>query len=288
MGAIARPMWKGVIQFGLVTCPVRVHLGQDSPASGAHLLHASCRSRVHQRTWCAACDVEVSRTDMLRGFEVARDRWVALDDDDLSGLRVKTQHTIEVAHFVPLGDAADLETHSRQPYYLAPEPLGRRTFALLAAALAETGLAGVAKITIRDREHLATVRPRGDGLVLTTLAWPEEIRPIESLDLPARDGVPETELRLAADLLRAMVRPFAPAEHRDEYAAALRSLVEAKAEGSAFALPDAAPSDALVDLMAALEASVAAAVAARQPAPKPLRARRRTSTAPHSAAVTVA
>jgi DNA end-binding protein Ku len=280
MAAILRSMWKGVIEFALVAIPVRVYLGADPHTSGAHLLHEPCRSRLQQRLWCPACGVDVARTDTVRGFEVAPDRWVMISDEEFDSLPVRTLHTIEVIQFVPAADAARLETWSRQPYYVAPERLGWSPFALFRATLEDTDLVAIAKIAIRDREHLATVRPLDDGLVLTTLAWPDEIRPIASLDLPPRAAVSEAELGLARQLVQAMARPFDPAAHRDAYAAALERLVESKAEGATFALPDAPPSAALVDLMAALEASVASAVAARDAKSGP----RRVPRTPRSAA----
>jgi DNA end-binding protein Ku len=215
---------------------------------------------------------------------------VTVTEEEFGALPVKTLHTIDVAQFVAAPVAAHLEIFARQPYYLAPEALGRRAYGLLCATLEDTGLAAIAKIAIRDREHVATVRPLGDGLLLTTLAWPQEVRPISQLDLPAHSDVPPAELRLARDLVMAMARPFDADEYRDEYAEALGRLLESKAAGAAFALPSEAPSAALVDLMTALEASVAAAVEARgaPTAPTPVRdrtrPRRRPKAPPASAA----
>lgn len=277
MAAAMRSMYRGVVQFGLVTVPCKLYLAVDPPATGAHLLHAACLGRIAQKTWCPACDREVPRSETVRGFEVGPGRHVAVTEDELATLPVKTLHTLEVLQFVAGEEAARLECWSRQPYYLTPEALGRRAFALLCATLADTGLAAIAKLTIRDREHLATVRPLGDGLLLTTLAWPDEIRPIDELDLPPHADLPEAERRLARDLVLAMERPFEPAAFRDEYADALRRLVEAKARGCAFVAPEATPTAPLVDLMAALQASVAAAVEAREHGSKPTTARKRSA-----------
>lgn len=286
MPAPPRSIWKGAIQFGLVVIPCKGYLGSDPPATGAHLLHAPCHGRVQQRLWCPTCEVDATRSETERGFEVAPDRWVVVSDAELETLPVRTLHAVDVLQFVPLAEAARLETWPRQTYYVAPEPLGRQAYALLRATLEDAGLVALSKIAIRDREHLATLRPLEDGLVLTTLAWPDEVRPISSLDLPPRTAVPEAELALARQLVLAMARPFDPAAHRDEYAAALRALVESKAAGAAFSAPAAEPSAALADLVAALQASVAAAAASR---PQPVPARRATARATRKeAAVTAA
>ena len=194
-------MFKGVIQFGLVTVGCRLYLAVDPHSTGAHLLHAECLGRIQQKTWCPHCEREITRPETVRGFPIGDGRYVTITDDEFATLPVETLHAIKVAHFVTLAEAATLETWSRQPYYLAPEDLGRRAFALLCATLEETGLAAIAKLTIREREHVATIRVLGDGLLLTTLAWPEEIRPIESLDLPSHAEVPDAELKLARDLV---------------------------------------------------------------------------------------
>lgn len=274
MASPPRSMFKGVIQFGLVTVGCRLYLAVDPHTTGAHLLHTECLARIQQRTWCPHCDRDITRAETVRGFEIGDGRYVTVTDEEFATLPVETLHAIKVEHFVTLAEASKLEMWSRQPYYLAPEDLGRRAFALLCATLEETGLAAIAKLTIREREHVATIRVLDDGLLLTTLAWPEQIRPIASLDLPSHAEVPEAELKLARDLVLAMQRPFEPAAFRDEYADALRRLVESKADGAAFELPDAPPSAALVDLMSALQASVAAAVTQEDGGRKPEPARK--------------
>jgi DNA end-binding protein Ku len=275
MATAMRSMYKGALQFGLVTVPIRLYLATDPPASGAHLLHADCLGRIAQRTWCPSCNRKLARAELVRGFEVSPGRHVAVTDEEYASLPVRTLHTIEIVQFVATAEAVRLGSWARQPYYLAPEALGRRAFALLCAALEDAGLAAVAKLTIRDREHLATVRPLDDGLLLTTLAWPAEIRSVGELDLPSHADLPEAELRLARDLVLAMERPFEPAAFRDEYADALGRLVEAKAAGGAFSSPAVAPTPVLVDLMAALRASLAAATADRE---APAARRRRAGT----------
>ena len=263
MATTLRSMSRVVVQFGLVAVPCKLYLAVDPAVSGAHLLHADCLTPIQQKTWCSRCEREVPRSATVRGFPIGDGRYVSVSDDEYAGLPSDQPRAVRVEQFVSLVEAAGLETYARQPYYLAPDDLGTHSYALLCATLEDAGLAAIARLAIRERTHLATIRVLDNGLLLTTLAWPEEVRPIAALDLPSHADLPATERGLARDLVLAMQRPFEPAAYRDESRDALRRLVEAKAESAAFAPPEAVRSPAVADLMAALEASVAAARAAR-------------------------
>lgn len=278
MSAVLRSMSRAVVQFGLVAVPCKLYLAADPGDSGIHLLHRDCLSRIQQKLCCPRCSCEVTRADTIRGYPVGGGRYVVITDDEWAALCGERLGVIAVEYFVTLAEAARLEVYARQTYYLAPDGLGGHSFALLCATLEDTGLAAVARLAIRERTHLATIRVLENGLLLTTLAWPEEIRPIADLDLPSHASLPATELKLARQLVLAMQHPFEPAAHHDESRDALRRLVESKVDGATFALPEAAPSPVIADLMAALEASVAAARAARvaRAADVPEKKRRRT------------
>ncbi len=265
-GTMARSMWRGAIQFGLVTIPVRLYLATDSKGIAFNMLHASCLNRIQMKTYCPFHDDVISRGDTVKGFEYAKDQYVVITDEDLASVPLKTVRSIEIEKFIPARpDQDDPVRFVKQAYYVEPEPIGRKAYALLREVLAEQGLAAICKVVIKDREALAALNPYANAMVLETLHWPDEIRATDELDLPAGDvEIKPAERAMAAQLISAMTGAFDPTEYRDEYRQALEAVIEAKVEGREIAEPDEAPAGGqLVDLMAALEASVNAARTAR-------------------------
>ncbi len=267
---MARSMWRGAIQFGLVTIPVRLYLATDAHGISFNMLHASCLNRIQMKTYCPHDDEVISRGDTVKGYEYAKGQYVVITDEDLASVPLKTVRSIEIEKFVPATPAdGEAVRFVKQAYYVEPEAIGKKAYALLREVLQEQGLAAVCKVVIKDREALAALNPHGPALVLETLHWPDEIRAIDELDIPADDvEVKPAERKMAEQLISAMTGEFDPAEYTDEYRAALEQVIEAKVEGREVVEPAEAPAGGqLVDLMAALEASVAAARAAREEAP---------------------
>ncbi len=268
---MARSMWKGAIQFGLVTIPVKLYLATESKGVGFNMLHADCGGRIQMKTYCPTEEVYIERGDTVRGYEVAPGQYVVVTDEDLAAVPLKTVRSIEIEQFVPVESAAEETRFVKQAYYLEPEPIARKAFYLLKQVLAERGLRAIAKIVLRDREQLAAIDPFSSTLLLSTLYWPDEVRGIGELQLPESDvEIKPAERAMAAQLIDAMAGEFDPAVHRDEYREALLGIVQAKAAGAEIAEPVAAPAAGVTDLMAALEASVAAAKAVRAAAPQPM------------------
>ena len=263
---MARSMWRGAIQFGLVTIPVRLYLATESRGISFNMLHGNCLNRIQMKTYCPFHDEVISRGDTVKGFEYAKDQYVVITDEDLASVPLKTVRSIEIEKFVPAAPQDDEPARFvKQAYYVEPEAIGKKAYALLREVLAEKDLAAVCKVVIKDREALASLNPHGNAMVLETLHWPDEIRAIDELDIPGEDvEVKAAERAMAAQLIAAMTGEFDPAEYRDEYRAALEQVIEAKVEGREVAEPEApAAGGQLVDLMAALEASVNAARTAR-------------------------
>ena len=261
-----RSMWRGAIQFGLVTIPVRLYLATDSHGISFNMLHESCLNRIQMKTYCPHHDEVISRGDTVKGYEYAKDQYVVITDEDLASVPLKTVRSIEIEKFVPAAAADDEPVRFvKQAYYVEPEGVGKKAYALLREVLAEQGLAAVCKVVIKDREALAALNPHGNALVLETLHWPDEIRAVDELDLPADDvEVKPAERKMAEQLILAMAGDFDPGEYQDEYRAALEKVIEAKIEGhEVVELEEQPAAGQLVDLMAALEASVNAARAAR-------------------------
>jgi DNA end-binding protein Ku len=263
-------MWKGAIQFGLVTIPVKLYLATESKGVSFNMLHADCHGRIQMKTYCPTDDVYIERSDTVRGYEVAPAQYVVVTDDDLAAVPLKTVRSIEIEQFVPIDSDGEATRFIKQAYYLEPEPVARKAFYLLKQVLADRGLRAIAKIVMRDREQLAAIDPFASTMLLTTLHWPDEIRSVAELSLPeAEIEVKPAERAMAEQLIDAMTHEFEPATYHDEYREALLAIIEAKATGAEIAAPVAAPAAGVTDLMAALEASVAAAKAARTgPAPE--------------------
>jgi DNA end-binding protein Ku len=263
-------MWKGAIQFGLVTIPVKLYLATESKGVSFNMLHADCHGRIQMKTYCPTDDAYIERSDTVRGYEVAPAQYVVVDDEDLAAVPLKTVRSIEIEQFVPVDSDAEATRFIKQAYYLEPEPVARKAFYLLKQVLAERGLRAIAKVVMRDREQLAAIDPFASTMLLSTLYWPDEIRSVAELSLPESEvEVKPAERAMAELLIDAMTHEFEPAAYHDEYREALLAIIEAKAAGAETAAPVAAPAAGIADLMAALEASVAAAKAARTgPAPE--------------------
>jgi DNA end-binding protein Ku len=264
-----RAMWTGTISFGLVSVPCKCYLAVDAIDTGAHLLHADCSGRVQMRTWCPTCEVTISRAETTRGFEVAKDRHVIVSDEEFDALPVSSLRQVSLDRFVDQREARSVTRFARATHYLEPEPLGRRAYALLHEVMSAAGLVGIGKVSFRSREHLAAIEPYGRTLLLTTLAWPIDIRSAADLDLGDPVDIPARERQLADQLVAAMAGPFESSAYHDEYRAALDALIATKVAGDAvFAAPEPS-TGAMVDLMAALQASVAEAQARRPTSPSP-------------------
>src|SRR5262245_4949688 len=266
-------MWKGAIQFGLVTIPVKLYLATESRAGVSfHMLHAKDNARINMKIWCPEDEEIIARTDTVKGYEYAPDKYVVIDDEDLEKLPLKTVRSIEIEQFV---DATEAETNTRfvkQAYYLEPDRVGRKAFQLLKEVLQDKGLTAICKIVIRDREALAAMDPFENTMLLSTLYWPDEIRALGEPDLPEDEAeIKPAEKKMAAQLIEAMTGEFDPAQYRDEYREALMQVIESKIEGrETVEVEEPAEPTKLVDLMAALQASVTAATSARDAKVKPV------------------
>jgi DNA end-binding protein Ku len=260
-------MWKGAIQFGLVTIPVKLYTATESDyAIRFNMLHAPDLSRIQMKVWCPADEQVISRGDTVKGYEYAPDQYVVISDDDLDKVPLKTVRAIEIEQFAPRDEAtAEHLRFIKQAYYVEPDKIGRKAFALLRTVLAERGLTAICKVVIRDREALAALDPFEETMLLTTVHWPDEIRSTKDLDLPVEEHeFKPAEIRMAEQLVEAMTESFDPARYKDDYREALLKVIEAKVEGQEIAAPAPVEQGSnIVDLMKLLEASVQAATSAK-------------------------
>lgn len=260
---MARAMWKGAIQFGLVTIPIKLYLATDSKGISFNMLHEPDLSRIQMKTWCPVDDRVIVRNETVRGYEYAPDQYVVITDEDLASVPLKTVRSIEIEQFVPRdGQTAEGPVRfSKQAYYVEPEKIGQKAFYLLKSVLAEKGLTAICKVVIKDREALAALDPFAGTMLLTTLHWPDEIRAVSELDLPDEDRFEfkPAERAMAAQLVESMTGDFDASQYHDEYRDALMAVIEAKVEGHEVVAAEREPETNLIDLMAALQASVDAA-----------------------------
>ena len=264
---MARAMWKGAIQFGLVTIPVKLYLATESSYNVRfNMLHEKDLNRIQMKIFCPEDDAVIQRSETVKGYEWAPDKYVVITDEDLEKVPLKTVRSIEIEQFVPRDTGnADGTRFVKQAYFIEPDKIGRKAFYLMRTVLQEKELTAICKVVIKDREALGAIDPFSDTMLLTTLHWPDEIRSTKDLDLPEEEyDFKPAERAMAEQLVAAMTGEFDADAYHDEYRDALMKVIEAKVEGKeTVELAPPEEEGKLVDLMAALEASVAAAKKAR-------------------------
>ena len=254
---MASTVWKGHIAFGMVSFPVKLQAAARTQTVSFHLLHKCDRSRVKQVLYCQAEDQPVSRTDLVKGFEYDKDRYVVIDEHDLTRAEPRTARQMEVLRFVPAAqvDPVYLDTS----YYVVPEAAGQRPYTLLFHALRQSGYVAMAQWTAHNREHIVLLRPGRHGLILHTLYYQDEVRAEEEFHTDTAQ-IPARELELARLLIDALAAGFEPTQYHDRYRENLRALIEAKIHGQEIADGVAEPAlHPVLDIIKALETSLAQA-----------------------------
>ena len=254
-----RPIWKGAISFGLISIPIRLYSAVENKSLKFHLLHDEDGGRIKYKRECSKCGKEVTWDDIVKGYEYSKDHYVQFSDEELDALDVDSIKAIDVVSFVPLEHIDPI--YFDKTYYLIPEGSGIKAYRLLAEALEAEGQVGVAKIALRDKEHLSTIRLKDDVFVLETMHWPDEIRQAEFEELDKKVEVRDQEVKMARQLIQQLADDFKPGEFEDEYRNRLQELAEKKVEGEEITVAaepeeEAAP---VVDIMEALKASVSEA-----------------------------
>lgn len=263
-----RAMWKGAISFGLVTIPVSVYPATEEKTLRFNQLHDDDGGRIRMKRTCSIDGEEVGYEHIVKGYEYEKDRYVILTDEDFEAIPVESSRAIDIQQFVELEEIDPMQY--KKSYYLVPEETGAKAYALLREALNRSGKVGIAKVSFRDKEHLAALRFRDEAFVLETMYWPDEIREADFGGVDVSAKVRPNELEMAQTLIDNLTADWDPAEFKDDYREALLRIVEAKINGEEIEIVEAEPAAKVVDLMEALKASVAAAKKEpkAQPAPK--------------------
>jgi DNA end-binding protein Ku len=252
----ARPTWKGYLKISLVNIPVKVFPATDAGATiGFNQLHAECQTRIQQKRWCPSCQRDVPNTDIVKGYEFEKGRWVVMDDDDLDKVRVESTRVINLEKFT---DDTDIDPiYLERPYYLAPDgPVAKEAFAVIREGM--QGKAGIGKVALYGREYLIKVQPRERGLVMYTLRHASEIRSMDQIDelaeMPA--SVKPAEVALARQVIGTFEGSVELSDYRDEYQDGLRQIIDAKVAGREIVAPEIEEPPKVVNLMEALRRSL--------------------------------
>jgi DNA end-binding protein Ku len=255
---LARSIWNGTIAFGLVTVPIKVYSATESRTVRFREVHAKDGSRIEHRRICPNDGKEVDYDDIVKGYEVAKGKFVELTDDEIAAAAGSRSRLLEIDHFVP---AADIDPdYYERTYYLGTQDKGRDAYALLHAALERAGRAGVGRWTFHNRERTVVLRPLGDVLALHTMRFADDLVDPGELDLGrVRRKPSEREIKMAAALVDGLHTAFDPTDYEDTYRQAVLEVVERKAAGKNIEPPEDFEPEAADDLLAALEASLAKA-----------------------------
>lgn len=272
---MARALWTGAISFGLVNVPIKLYSATAQKSVRFHQLHDTDGVRIQQKRICPADGEEVPYEHIVKGFEVAPDRYVVVTQQELDALDPRHTKTIDIEEFVELSEIDPVYYDSA--YHLAPAPGGAKGYRLLLSAMEEAGKVAIGRFVLRTRQQLCALRPADGVLVLSTMLYGDEVHASGRLDeLEALSDVEanEREVAMARELIESLSAPFEPTKYKDAYRERVLELIERKAAGEEIAVQPAAEAPAAApDLMAALEASVAAvrgkgAPAAKKPARK--------------------
>jgi DNA end-binding protein Ku len=252
----ARPTWKGYLKLSLVNIPVRVFPATDAAATiSFNQLHRECRTRIQQKKWCPTCEVEVAQTDLVKGYEFEKNKYVVLDEEDLGKVRPESTHIINVVQFV---DASMIDpVYVERPYYLAPDgQVAADAFAVIREGMA--GKAAVGKLALYGREYLVAIQPREIGLVMYTMRHAAEVRSMGAIDelkfIPAK--VKPDEVKLARQVISNFETAGDLTQYKDDYQEELRRVIDAKIAGEEIVSPKEEAPPKVVNLMEALRQSL--------------------------------
>ncbi len=252
----ARPISAGMISFGLVSIPVRLFTAASPKSVSFHLLHNKDKSRIQQKIYCPVDDKIIGRDELVRGFEIEKGRYVTFTDEELKSLEAQGDHAINIEEFIPLSEVDPIYFESG--YYLGCESGSAKAYHLLSEAMEQSARVALATYTMRGKEHLVLIRPYARGLMLHTMYYADEIRPVEEVDRGVNAEARPAELDLAKRLIADLThKKFDPAKYHDNYRERVLEAAHRKLEGQE--VTEAPPEERkgkVIDLMAALKASL--------------------------------
>lgn len=252
----ARPTWKGFLKISLVNIPVRVFPATDAAASiSFNQLHAECQTRIQQKRWCPKCEREIPISEIAKGYEFEKGRYVVMTEEDVAKVRPESTRVIDLVQFT---DASAIDPiYVERPYYLAPDgAMAQDAFAVVREGM--KGKAGIGKLALYGREYLVAVQPRENGLVMYTLRHAREVRSMTNID--ELGGVPSKvkpeEIKLAKQVIGNFEGELDLSEYRDEYQEELQRIIDAKIAGEEVVATSEEAPPKVVNLMDALRQSL--------------------------------
>jgi DNA end-binding protein Ku len=253
----ARATWKGYLKVSLVNIPIRVFPATDSAASVSfNQLHGECQTRIQQKKWCPKCEREVPNSELVKGYEFEKGRYVVMSEEDIEKVRPASTRVIDLQQFAERDELDPI--FFERPYYLAPDTqVAADAFAVIREGMA--GKVGIGKVALYGREYLVAVEAKEKGLVMYTLRQADEIRAMDDVAeydlLPAKPK--EAEVKLARQVISTFEKPLDMKEFKDEYQAELRRIIDAKVAGEEVVATEEETPSKVVDLMEALRKSLA-------------------------------
>jgi DNA end-binding protein Ku len=252
----ARATWKGFLKISLVNIPIKVFPATESSGTiSFNQLHGECQTRIQQKRWCPTCDREVPNTEIVKGYEFQKGRYVVVTEEDFAKVTVESTRVINLVQF---SDETSIDPmYVDKAYYLAPDgPVAAEAFAVMREGM--RGKAGIGKVALYGREYLVAVKPQEHGLVMYTLHHAAEIRSIEAVE--ELSSVPEKvkpeEMKLARQVIETFEGPLNLADYKDEYREGLQRIIDAKIAGEEIVAPSVEAPPKVVNLMEALKKSL--------------------------------
>ena len=259
-----RAIWSGAISFGLVNVPIKLFTATSQKDVRFHQLHDKDGARIQQKRVCSKDGEEVPMEHIVKGYEVSRDKYVLITPEELDALDPKASRTIDIQDFVDLEEIDPVYFDST--YYMVPEKGAAKAYALLLEAMRQSKKVAIARVVLRQKQHLVALRPLRNALSMETMLYADEVVDPETLEgLPEDVEVTDRELAMARQLINSLADSFKPEQYHDDYRNRVLEMIERKAEGQEMVAPvEEEEQGPVVDLMAALEASLAAAKTRRE------------------------
>ena len=252
----ARSIGSGTISFGLVSIPIRVYVATHSEQLSFNMLHAPCGTRIKQQLYCPHHDKVVERSEIVKGYQFEKDRYVTFTDEEIRALEAEANRAIDIHEFVPLAGVDPI--YFEDAHYLGPDKGAEKAYHLLAQAMRETGKVGLAQYVRGGKEHLVLLRPYDGGLVLHTMHYADEVRSLAEVDLGGEPKLRAGELEMARKLVQQLSsKAFRPEQYKDQYRERVQEVVQKKVAGEEVtAAEPEKPKAQVIDLMEALKASL--------------------------------
>ncbi|WP_270181594.1 non-homologous end joining protein Ku [Alkalihalobacillus sp. CinArs1] len=248
-------MWKGSISFGLVNIPIKLYSATENKDIKMRYLHEKCHTPIKYEKTCPHCEKALESDEIVRGYEYEDGKFVIIERDEIEALAQEKNKSVEIVDFVELDDIDPV--YFNRSYFIGPNENGSKPYTLLKKAMEASGRIGIAKITIRSKEHLAAVRVYKNGLMMETMYFPDEVRELDHVpDLPEEMDLSKKELTMAQQLIEQLTTEFDPSQYKDERREAIMALIQSKISGDDIKVVKEKPKKNVVDLMDALQASL--------------------------------